>query len=253
MQLYEKYVTETVDEKTGRLTKIDFHIPDDFNFGFDVVDFWGKNTPDKTALLWVGEHHEEKTFTFSDMMRLTNKTANYFRSLGIKKGDRVMLILRRHYQFWFSIVALHKIGAIVIPATDQLMKKDLVYRFNLAGVSAVVISSTGSIVDEAEKAFEQCDVKTKILVGASRDGWHDFDAEFQAFSDEFKRGEGVDATYKNDAALMFFTSGTSGYPKLVMHDHAYAIGHFITAKWWHNIDGNGVHLTIADTGWGKAV
>ena len=133
------------------------------------------------------------------------------------------------------------------------MKKDLVYRFNLAGVSAVVISSTGSIVDEAEKAFEQCDVKTKILVGASRDGWHDFDAEFQAFSDEFKRGEGVDATYKNDAALMFFTSGTSGYPKLVMHDHAYAIGHFITAKWWHNIDGNGVHLTIADTGWGKAV
>lgn len=253
MQLYEKYVTETVDEKTGRLTKIDFHIPDDFNFGFDVVDFWGKNTPDKTALLWVGEHHEEKTFTFSDMMRLTNKTANYFRSLGIKKGDRVMLILRRHYQFWFSIVALHKIGAIVIPATDQLMKKDLVYRFNLAGVSAVVISSTGSIVDEAEKAFEQCDVKTKILVGASREGWHDFDAEFQAFSDEFKRGEGVDATYKNDAALMFFTSGTSGYPKLVMHDHAYAIGHFITAKWWHNIDGNGVHLTIADTGWGKAV
>ena len=170
MQLYEKYVTETVDEKTGRLTKIDFHIPDDFNFGFDVVDFWGKNTPDKTALLWVGEHHEEKTFTFSDMMRLTNKTANYFRSLGIKKGDRVMLILRRHYQFWFSIVALHKIGAIVIPATDQLMKKDLVYRFNLAGVSAVVISSTGSIVDEAEKAFEQCDVKTKILVGASRHG-----------------------------------------------------------------------------------
>ena len=165
MQLYEKYVTETVDEKTGRLTKIDFHIPDDFNFGFDVVDFWGKNTPDKTALLWVGEHHEEKTFTFSDMMRLTNKTANYFRSLGIKKGDRIMLILRRHYQFWFSIVALHKIGAIVIPATDQLMKKDLVYRFNLAGVSAVVISSTGSIVDEAEKPLSNATSKRKYLSG----------------------------------------------------------------------------------------
>ncbi len=254
MQLYEKYVTETVDETTGRLTKVDFHIPDDFNFGFDVVDYWANVAPDKTALLWVGENHEEKSFSFSDVSRLSNKTANYFRSLGIKKGDRVMLILRRHYQFWLSIVALHKIGAIAIPATDQLMKKDLVYRFNLAGVSAVVVSSSGSIADETEKAAEVCScVKTKILVGGKRDGWYDFDNEVPAFSDEFPKERGTESTYKNDVALMFFTSGTSGYPKLVMHDHTYAIGHFVTAKWWHNIDGNGVHLTIADTGWGKAV
>lgn len=254
MELYEKYVTETVDKQTNMLTGIDFHIPDDFNFGFDVVDYYARKTPDKTALLWVGENHEERVFSFKQISDLTNRTANYFKSLGIRKGDRVMLILRRHYQFWLSIVALHKIGAISIPATDQLMKKDLVYRFNLADVNAVVCSSSSTISREVDEAVKVCPgVKIKVLTGEKRDGWHDFDGEFMAFSDVFERPSGVDASYKNDTILMFFTSGTAGYPKLVMHDHTYAIGHFITAKWWHKIDGNGIHLTIADTGWGKAV
>ncbi len=253
MELYEKFVTETVDKETGRLTAVDFHIPDEFNFGFDVVDYFAEKTPDKTALMWVAENHDERAFSFKELKELTNKTANYFKACGIKKGDRVMLILRRHYQFWLSIVALHKIGAIAIPATDQLMKKDLVYRFKLAEVKAVVCSNSSTISREVELALSDCpSVEVSILVGEKREGWHDFDGEYLTYSADFPRPVGVEATYKNETVLMFFTSGTAGYPKLVMHDHTYAIGHFITAKWWHNIDGNGVHLTIADTGWGKA-
>lgn len=254
MELYEKYVTETVDKETGRITGVDFSIPDDFNFGFDVVDYHARKTPDKKAVVWVGEDYSERIFTFKDMSVLTNQTANYFVSLGIKKGDKVMLILRRHYQFWLSIVALHKIGAVTIPATDQLMKKDLVYRFNLADVSAVICSAGGSISKEVEAAAADCPtVKTLVMVGENREGWYDFDNGVKAFPLSFERPSGADATYKNDVVLMFFTSGTSGYPKLVMHDHTYAIGHFMTAKWWHNVDVNGIHLTISDTGWGKAV
>lgn len=253
MELYKKYINEVFDEN-GYLKDISFNIPDNFNFAYDVIDYYGKELPNKKAMVWVGEDKTERIFTFKDISDYTSQTANYFASLGIKKGDRVMLVLRRHYQFWFSIIALHKMGAIAIPATDQLMEKDLVYRFDAAGVNAVICSSNGSIENEMEQAFDKCpNVKIKVLVGESRESWHNFDIEMPKFSNVFPRPTGKLATHKNDIMVMFFTSGTTGYPKIAMHDYTYALAHFTTAKWWHNIDVNGIHLTIADTGWGKAL
>lgn len=252
-QFYKKYVNETVDPD-GRLTAIEYNIPDNFNFGFDIVDEWGRIAPDKKAMIWISSDDKERIFTFGDMMKLSSQAANYFVSLGIKKGDRVMLILRRHYQFWISIVALHKIGAIVIPATDQLMKKDLVYRFKAAGVSAVCCSAASHIIGEVELAEKEYDgLKVKCIVEGVKDGWSDFDGELKKFSDVFARPEGEDATNKNDLMLMYFTSGTTGYPKIAAHDFTYAMAHYTTAKWWHNVDVNGIHFTVAETGWGKAV
>lgn len=253
MELYKKYINEVLDEK-GCLKDITYNIPDDFNFAYDVVDYYAKTLPEKKAMIWVGEDKSEKIFTFKDISDYSSQTANYFKSLGIKKGDKVMLVLRRHYHFWFSIIALHKIGAVAIPATDQLMEKDLVYRFEAANVSAVICSVNGSIENEMDKAFKKCpNVKIKVLVGGVKDGWHNYDAEATKYEKIFERPVGELATHKNDAMVMFFTSGTTGYPKIAMHDYTYAIAHFTTAKWWHNVDVNGIHLTIADTGWGKAL
>ncbi len=253
MELYKKYITETIDSD-GRLTGIDFSIPDDYNFAFDVIDYYGQNLPSKKAMIWVGDDLFERTFTFKDMSDYSSQVANYFKSLGIGKGDKVMLILRRHYQFWFSILALHKLGAIAIPATDQLMKKDLVYRFKLAEVKAVVCSDSGNIASEVEAAAAECeDVKLLINTGAPRLGWRSFDKEYLKFPNVFPRPIGNEGTNKNDVMVMFFTSGTTGYPKLAMHNYTYSLAHFATAKWWHNVNVDGLHLSVADTGWGKAL
>lgn len=253
MELYEKYVKETV-AADGRLTGIEYDIPDDYNFGFDVVDARAALTPDKRAMIWISENDEEKIFTFADIARESAKAANYFASLGIKKGDRVLLILRRHYQFWPAIVALHKIGAIVIPATDQLMKKDLVYRFRAAGVSAVCCAANSHIVPEVEAAEKEYGgLKCKLTIEGALDGWEDFDGGVAAASALFPRPTGEAATHKDEIMLMYFTSGTTGYPKIAAHDHTYSIAHFTTAKWWHKVEVSGIHFTVAETGWGKAV
>ncbi|MEG1613025.1 MAG: AMP-binding protein [Clostridia bacterium] len=253
MELYEKYIKETIDE-FGHLTDISFNIPENFNFAFDIIDYYGRVKPNKVAMIWIADDKSERKFTFKDISEYSSMTANYFKSLGIKKGDKVLLILRRHYQFWFSILALHKLGAVAIPATDQLMKKDLVYRINLAEVKAVICSSSGTIATEVEKAVADCgQVKVKVITGCSREGWRDFDSEMATFPSTFLRPEGHDATSKSDTMVMFFTSGTTGYPKLAIHDYTYAIAHFTTAKWWHNVNVEGLHLTVADTGWGKAL
>ena len=249
MQLYEKYVTETVDEKTGRLTKIDFHIPDDFNFGFDVVDFWGKNTPDKTALLWVGEHHEEKTFTFSDMMRLTNKTANYFRSLGIKKGDRVMVILKRHYEYWFVTVALHKIGAILISVTHMLTQQDILYRLQSAPIRAIVCTSQSGVPEKMAGAVAQAGADCLLwTVQETVPGFENFSQAMEAAPDTLER----QPTLATDPMILYFTSGTTGQPKGVVHDYTYPLAHILTAKYWQQAQDGGLHFTVAETGWGKA-
>ena len=246
-----KFVECTEDEN-GALQKIDFKNEDKFNFAFDIVDEIAKKSPEKLAMLHIDKHKVERRFTFNDMKRASNQCANYFKSLGIKKGDRVMLVLKRHYQFWYAILALHKLGAIAIPATNLLQEHDFDYRFNAAEVSAIVCTADGDVahqVDLAEPASPT--LKTKILVGGAREGWHNFDEEFPLFSAHFYRTE--DTACGNDLMLMFFTSGTTGYPKIAAHNYKYALGHYVTAKYWHGVDENGLHFTISETGWGKAL
>ena len=243
---------ECTEAENGALQKIEFKNEDKFNFAFDIVDEIAKKSPEKLAMLHIDKHKVERRFTFNDMKRASNQCANYFKSLGIKKGDRVMLVLKRHYQFWYAILALHKLGAVAIPATNLLQEHDFDYRFNAAEVSAIVCTADGDVahqVDLAEPASPT--LKTKILVGGEREGWHNFDEEFPLFSAHFYRTE--DTACGDDLMLMFFTSGTTGYPKIAAHNYKYALGHYVTAKYWHGVDENGLHFTISETGWGKAL
>ena len=243
---------ECTEAENGALQKIEFKNEDKFNFAFDIVDEIAKKAPEKLAMLHIDKHKVERRFTFNDMKRASNQCANYFKSLGIKKGDRVMLVLKRHYQFWYAILALHKLGAVAIPATNLLQEHDFDYRFNAAEVSAIVCTADGDVahqVDLAEPASPT--LKTKILVGGEREGWHNFDEEFPLFSAHFYRTE--DTACGDDLMLMFFTSGTTGYPKIAAHNYKYALGHYVTAKYWHGVDENGLHFTISETGWGKAL
>ena len=249
--VYEDYI-DTVEDRSGSLQKISFKDPDHFNFAFDVVDILGRTKPDKLAMLHISRDKEERRFTFKDMMKLSSRTANYFKALGIKRGDRVMLVLRRNWQFWPVIVGLHKLGAVAIPATDQLLEKDFTYRFEAAGVSAIVCTDYGHVKEEAEKAMAKYPgVTTRILADGSREGWHSYDQEMPMYSSVFERT--ADAPMGDDPMLMYFTSGTTGYPKIAAHSYKYALGHFITARYWHCVQPGGIHFTISDTGWGKAV
>ena len=247
----EKFIDAEEDDQ-GRLTAIRFPNAETFNFGFDIVDEIARKYPDKLAMLYVDRNKQERRFTFRDIKDASNQCANYFTSLGIKRGDRVMLVLKRHYQFWFSMVALHKLGAIAIPATTQLKEHDFEYRFNAAGVSALICTGDGDTAEIAERAAARCpSVKTLIMVNGNRDGWHDLNQEYPLFTRRFHRPE--NASCGNEIALMFFTSGTTGNPKMAAHRHTYALGHYVTAKYWHCCERDGLHLTISDTGWGKSL
>ena len=245
----DEFIDAVTDEK-GILKKITFKNEDRYNFAFDTVDMLAEKCPDKLAMLHVSNEGKERRFTFSDMREASSMTANYFKSLGIKKGDRVMLVLKRHYQFWFSMLALHKIGAIVIPATNLLVKHDFEYRFSAAGVSAIVCTADGDTAHQVDLADSDTPI-TKIIVGGKRDGWHSFDDEYDKFSPVYPRTE--ECCAGNDTMLMFFTSGTTAYPKIAAHSYKYALGHYVTARYWHNVNPNGLHFTISDTGWGKAL
>ncbi len=247
----EKFVEPTENEN-GELINIKFKNTDTFNFGFDIVDGIAEKYPDKLAMLHLDVNRNERRFTFKDIKRASNQVANYFASLGIGRGDKVMLVLKRHYQFWFCMVALHKLGAVAIPATNQLKEHDFEYRYNSAGVKALVCTADGTTADYAELAAKNCpQVEHLIMVGGTRDGWRDFDTEYPRFSGKFDRPE--DASAGDETALMFFTSGTTGNPKMAAHKHTYALGHFVTAKYWHCCERDGLHLTISDTGWGKSL
>lgn len=247
-----KFISTAKDEN-GILNAIEFHNDTHFNFAYDVVDVLGKTKPDKLAMLHIAEDGTERRITFRDMMLYSNKAANYFRYLGIRRGDRVMLVLKRHYQFWFAILALHKIGAIAIPATNLLVKKDFEYRFKAGQIDAVLCTADGKVANEVERASRTYDgLKAKIMVGNSTlKGWSNFKRDIRFFSPEFKRP--VNAAGGDDPMLMFFTSGTTSYPKIAAHSYKYALGHFITAKYWQQVDPEGIHFTISDTGWGKAL
>ena len=247
----EKFVHAGVGED-GTLKRIEFTGEDQFNFAFDVVDALADKYPDKLAMLHLDKHKQERKFTFKDMKRLSAQAANYFKSLGVKKGDRVMLVLKRHWEFWPAILGLHKLGAIAIPATNQLQAHDFEYRFQSAGVSAILCTCDGDTAHQVDLAAASCpELKVKIAVGGSREGWHDYDGESVLFTRKYDRPE--DAPCGDDTMLMFFTSGTTGYPKIAAHSYKYHLGHYITARWWHGVDRDGLHFTISDTGWGKAL
>jgi len=245
------FIDATEDEK-GRLQALKFPNAEKFNFAFDCVDGIAAKHPDKLAMLHLDKNKVERRFTFADMAKESGRAANYFKSLGIKRGDRVMLVLKRHYQFWFAILGLHKLGAIAIPATNQLQAHDFSYRFEAAGVSAIVCTADGDVshqIELAEKEYPY--LRNKIMVGGSRGDWHDFDAEYSMFRSSFPRTE--DSPCGSDLMMMFFTSGTTGYPKIAAHDYKYALGHYITARYWHCVHSDGLHFTISETGWGKAL
>ena len=249
--LCNKFVTAQEDEN-GVLQKLSFSDTDTYNFAFDTVDAIARREPEKLAMVHIANDMTERRFTFKDMKDASSQSANYFKSLGIKRGDRVMLVLKRHYQFWFAILGLHKLGAIAIPATNQLMEHDFVYRFQAADVSAVLCTADGNTAEQIELAEKSAGMRlTKVLVGGSREGWHDYNEEYCLFSRRYEREK--DAPCGNDPMLMLFTSGTTGYPKMATHSYKYALGHYVTAKYWHLCERDGLHFTISETGWGKAL
>ena len=250
-RIYKKYIDVTENEN-GTPTSIRFKNTDNFNFAFDLVDELADRDPQKLAMLYVSRDHTERRFTFKDMKKASNQCANYFKSLGIKKGDRVMLILKRHYQFWFAMLGLNKLGAVAIPAPNQLLEHDLEYRFNAAGVSAILCTADGDVAGQVDLAAAKCPtVQHKLIVNGQREGWRTFDEEYTLYSTHYKRT--ADAPCGDDRMLMFFTSGTTGYPKIAAHNHKYPLGHFHTARYWHDVDPDGLHFTISDTGWAKAM
>ena len=247
----KKFIVTDEDEN-GVLKRIDFVNEETFNFGFDIVDAIAHKDPEKLAMVHLSRDKQERRFTFKEMKDLSAQAANYFTSLGVKKGDRVMLVLKRHWQFWPAIVGLHKLGAIAIPATNQLQAHDFEYRFQAAGVSAILCTADGDVAHQVELAEKTCPtLRQKVLVGGSREGWHDYDTECPLFTRRFHRTQ--DTPCGDDPMLMFFTSGTTGYPKIATHSYKYPLGHYITAKYWHCVLPDGLHFTISDTGWGKAL
>ena len=250
-RIYRKYAEVIKNDQTTP-TSIQFKNTEKFNFAFDVVDALAERSPDKLAMLHLDRNGVERRFTFLDMKKESARCANYFSSIGIKKGDRVMLVLRRNYQFWPIMLGLNKLGAIAIPATSQLLPHDFEYRCEKAGVSAIFCTCDDTSPDAADEAMKSYGgIQNKIAVGGSRAGWREFDKEYKMFSSKFERTE--DSPCGDDLLLMFFTSGTSGYPKIAAHSHKYPFGHFVTAKYWHCCDPDGLHFTISDTGWAKAM
>ncbi|MBE7026485.1 MAG: acetyl-CoA synthetase [Ruminococcaceae bacterium] len=228
------------------------NIPENFNFGYDVVDAWAEYDKDKVALVWCDDHDNEKIFTFDDIKRLSGKAANFFKSLGINKGDKVLFLMRQRYEYWFLATALHKIGAILIPASLQLTAKDIKYRVNAAGVKAIVAVNEPYITEQVELAEENTpSLEHKIAVVGTREGWISLDEKLDSFSEDFPRPTGKDATHNDEIFITYFTSGTSGWPKMVAHNHTYPLGHIVTAKYWQKVIDNKLHMTASDSGWAK--
>lgn len=248
MQLYKNFCKETFNSDNV-LTDFSLVYPENYNFGYDVVDEMAKLAPNDKAVVWCDTTGNEKIFTFADISRLSNKTANMFLSHGIKKGDKVLVILKRNYEYWYVAPALHKIGAVIIPATHMLTIEDIVYRIETANITAAVCTPQLGVADKMIKAAErEPKLKNIFVTKGSLDGAIDFDAELEKASDKLLRIP----TLADEPMLIYFTSGTTGYPKAVIHDHTYTLSHIITARHWQCVKEGGLHLTVAETGWGKA-
>jgi acetyl-CoA synthetase len=235
--------------------KVNFEIkiPENFNFAFDVVDEIAYKTPGKIAMVWCNDKGDEAVFTFGQMKYYSDKAANFFKSVGIKKGDPVMLILKRHYDFWFCTLALNKLGAITIPATHLLSTKDIIYRNNAADIKMIVCLPDQEVIRHIEEAESKSPtLKHKVMVGEEREGWLNFTDGMEKSPEEFVRPLLNEATRNSDIMLLYFTSGTTGMPKMVNHDFIYPLGHILTAKYWQRVEDNGLHFTVADTGWAKS-
>jgi acetyl-CoA synthetase len=252
--LLEKFVSGNFTSYEDFVQNFKIKVPDNFNFAYDIVDELAKHQPRKTAIVWCDDNGGEEIFTFEQIKYYTDKTANFFKSLGIKKGDRVMLILRGRYEFWFCLLALHKLGAIAVPATHLLTAKDIVYRNNAADIKMIVALNEPMVLEHVDQAHGQSpSLKYKVVVGGEREGWISFYEGIVNAPSSFERPTGVQATTNDDISLLYFTSGTTGYPKMVQHNFTYPLGHIITAKYWQNVQDGGLHYTVADTGWAKAV
>ena len=253
-QLFEKYVRKDYADYEDFYKNYKLEIPENFNFAYDCIDELAKKSPNKLAMRWTNVAGEKRDFTFAEMKYYSDKTANYLKGLGIGKGDAVMLILKRHYEYWWTILALHKLGAITIPASNLLTPKDIIYRCNMADIKCIVCTSDGDISHRVQEAVPECpSLKLLITTNAPENsGWLDFHKGVNAASDQFTRPTGEAATKNSDIMLIYFTSGTTGMPKMVAHDYLYALAHITTAAFWHKVDPDGIHLTVSDTGWGKA-
>ncbi len=250
----EKYLKQ-IDFKSYEEFKSGFEItiPANFNFAYDIVDKIARTTPEKTAMVWCDDKGNEAVFTFGQMKYFSDKAANFFKSSGIRKGDPVMLILKRHFTFWFCTLGLNKIGAITIPATHLLTTKDIIYRNNAAGIKMIVCVPDPLVMQHIEESESQSPtLEHKVLIGQDREGWMDFSKGMDESSGEFTRPVSDEVVRNDDTMLLYFTSGTTGMPKMVTHDFTYPLGHILTAKYWQCVQDNGLHFTIADTGWAKS-
>ena len=246
--IYQRFCTEIKDENGG-LKKLTLNYPDNFNFGYDVVDEYAAVSPDKRAMVWCNVENEEHIFTFLDVKRYSNKMANVFREYGIGRGDRVMLVLKRHYEYWFAAVALHKLGAVMIPATHMLTVDDFVYRINASEVKAIVCTAQDDVPSTIKQALVKSE-KNPVLWCVQKDveGFFNLTSQMETAGDAFDRVE----TSAADPMMLYFTSGTTGYPKGVIHDFTYPLAHIVTAKYWQQAQDDGLHFTVAETGWAKA-
>lgn len=253
-QLFEKYVRKDYEDYEDFYKNYKLNVPENFNFAYDCMDVLAEKSPDKLAMRWTNVAGDKRDFTFAEMKYYSDKTANYLKSLGIKKGDAVMLILKRHYEYWWTILALHKLGAITIPASNLLTPKDIIYRCNMADIKCIVCTADGDISHRVQEAAPECpSLKLLITTNAPENSqWLDFHKGVDAASSEFIRPTGEEATKNSDIMLIYFTSGTTGMPKMVAHDYLYALAHITTAAFWHRVNPDGIHLTVSDTGWGKA-
>lgn len=250
MRIFEKYTSADFKSYEDFKKNFKINVPEHFNFAYDVLDELAVQKPDKKALVWVHEDGTKRVFTFADMKKLSDKAANYLLSLGIKKGDKVMLILKRNYQFWYTIMALHKIGAVTVPATHLLTKKDIEYRVNAADIKMIICTNDGDIKEHVDLADNMPSLKVKALLG-DRKGWVNYIEGVLNAGEEFKKP--AEMPENSDIMLLYFTSGTTGMPKMVAHSYTYPLGHIPTAVFWHNADPDGMHLTVSETGWAKSV
>lgn len=248
MSIYQKFCTEITDE-SGSLKKFTLNYPDNFNFGYDVVDAAAEESPDKKALVWCNTENEERIFTFSDIKKSSNKMANVFKRSGIRRGDRVMLVLKRHYEYWLAVVALHKLGAVTVPTTHMLTVTDFVHRIKASKAKAIVCTPQNGVPEKIKSALCEARMSAKLwCVQKDTDGFENLTTAAEKEGCESERAE----TLASDPMLMYFTSGTTGYPKGVIHDFTYPLAHIVTAKYWQQAEDGGLHFTVAETGWAKA-